>query len=280
MKPLNIVLIGCAVVGAASVPMIRWNSHHPPASTTAALPASPTVAELKPPARSVPAPKPAPVTAGNSPSPAGLAPVSAAMSSDSVPTEAPAPAPAKPSRADWSRPLLKLVAAQSSYAEKQSAWNELRSSGELTKAIADLETAARSDPSVAEYPAVLGQAYIQQLMVTQDERDRVMLAMKADQSFDQALRLDPTNWEARFTKASALSYWPAEMNKSEEVMQQLVTLAEQQETLSPQPQFAQTYLLLGDQYQKAGYSDLARQTWQRGANLFPNNDTLRKKLAP
>src|SRR6266850_2211977 len=36
--------------------------------------------------------------------------------------------------------------------------------------------------------------------------------MKADQSFDQALTLDPSNWEARFCKASSLSFWPAELN--------------------------------------------------------------------
>ncbi|HUI05593.1 MAG TPA: hypothetical protein VL486_01160 [Verrucomicrobiae bacterium] len=37
--------------------------------------------------------------------------------------------------------------------------------------------------------------------------------------------------------------------------------------------------LLGEQYQKAGYTDDARQIWQRGATLFPNNNTLREKLA-
>jgi len=67
---------------------------------------------------------------------------------------------------------------------------------------------------------------------------------QADQSFDQALNLDPSNWEARFWKAACLSRWPAEMNKSSRVIDNLVTLVEQQETQSPQPQFVQTYVLL------------------------------------
>ena len=142
-----------------------------------------------------------------------------------------------------------------------------------------MEQAVKTEPSVAEYPTVLGQAYVQKLRMTQDIREQGILAMKADLSFDQALNLDQSNWDARFWKASALSHWPAELNKSEEVMQNLVTLVEQQEAQSPQPQFVQTYMLLGEQYQKAGSADDARQIWQRGARLFPDNSTLRDKLA-
>jgi hypothetical protein len=38
-------------------------------------------------------------------------------------------------------------------------------------------------------------------------------------------------------------------------------------------------VLLGDQYLKAGYPDDARQMWQRGAALFPQNEVLQNKLA-
>jgi tetratricopeptide (TPR) repeat protein len=193
---------------------------------------------------------------------------------------APAEPAAKPAvAATLSQPLQTLVSPQAGYAQKQAAWKQLRDTQQLNQAITDLQQAAKAEPSVAEYPAVLGQAYLQKLMTTQDVREKVTLAMQADLSFDQALNLDPSNWDARFSKASALSYWPAELNKSEEVMQNLVTLVEQQEAQSPQPHFAQTYVLLGEQYQKAGYADDARQIWQRGATLFPDNNTLREKLA-
>jgi tetratricopeptide (TPR) repeat protein len=125
----------------------------------------------------------------------------------------------------------------------------------------------------------LGQAYLQKLGTTQDIRQQAILAMQADQTFDQALTLDPNNWDARFYKAAALSHWPADLNKSQEVMQNLSTLIDQQETRTPQPEYAQSYVLLGDQYLKAGYPDDARQMWQRGAALFPQNEVLQNKLA-
>jgi hypothetical protein len=36
------------------------------------------------------------------------------------------------------------------------------------------------------------------------------------------------------------------------VIQQLSSLIDQQEKITPQPQFAQTYVLLGDEYQALG----------------------------
>jgi cytochrome c-type biogenesis protein CcmH/NrfG len=204
----------------------------------------------------------------------------------SIVTALPAPVPVPPTArpavsATFSQPLQTLVSPQTSYAQKQAAWKQLRDTHQLDQAITDLEQAAKAEPSVAEYPTVLGQAYVQKLRTAQDLdiREQGILAMKADLSFDQALNLDHSNWEARFWKASSLSHWPAEMNKSAEVIDNLVTLAEQQEAQSPQPQFVQTYVLLGEQYQKAGYADDARKTWQRGATLFPGNNTLQEKLA-
>jgi len=68
------------------------------------------------------------------------------------------------------------------------------------------------------------------------------------------------------------------MNKGSEVIQQLSTLIDQQEAMPSQPQFVQTYILLGDQYQKLGEPDYAKQVWLLGAAKFPDNSTLQKKI--
>ncbi|MGO9246141.1 MAG: tetratricopeptide repeat protein [Verrucomicrobiia bacterium] len=197
-----------------------------------------------------------------------------------APTAAPATSAAKPSIvASFSQPLQTLVSPQATFAQKQAAWKQLRDTGQLDQAIAQLQQAVKDDLSVAEYSAALGQAYLQKLGTTQDFRQQSILAMEADQTFDQALTLDPDNWDARFWKASALTHWPADLNKSQEIMENLSTLIDQQETRAPQPEYAQSYVLLGEQYQKAGYPDNAQQMWQRGAALYPNNEVLQNKLA-
>ena len=158
-------------------------------------------------------------------------------------------------------------------------WEQLREAGRLDSAISELERRTASEPRAAEYPAALGQAYLQKCSVIQDVREQGILAMQADKLFDNALSLDPSNWEARFTKAVALTYWPASMNKGDEIIEHFQTLIQQQEAQSPQPQFAETYVLLGDQFQKAGQNDDARSIWARGAGLYPNDEKLSKKLA-
>ena len=71
---------------------------------------------------------------------------------------------------------------------------------------------------------------------------------------------------ANATRRPVPSAWPPQ------------TLIQQQELTPAQPEFAESYLWLGDQYQKAGRSDEARTVWQRGAALFPSDEKLRTKL--
>lgn len=178
-----------------------------------------------------------------------------------------------------SRTVDLLVSPQASYQQKQEAWKQLREAGKLDQAIADLEQRMAGDPRTADYPAALGQAYIKKCATSHDVREQGILAMQADQMFDAALNLDPSNWEARFTKAVAMSYWPPMLNKGDEVIQHFETLIQQQEAQTAQPQFAETYAWLGDQFQKAGRKDDAQAVWQRGAAFFPADEKLRAKLA-
>jgi tetratricopeptide (TPR) repeat protein len=172
-----------------------------------------------------------------------------------------------------------LVSPQIGYGQRQAAWKHLLDNGKIDQAISALEQRMAANPQVAEYPSALAQAYFKKCSTLKDVREQGILAMQADKLFDVALDLDPTAWEARFNKAVGLSYWPASMNKGEEVLQHFTALIGQQETQAPQPHFADTYVLLGNQYEKSGRNDYARMVWERGASLFPNDDRLRQKLA-
>jgi tetratricopeptide (TPR) repeat protein len=174
-----------------------------------------------------------------------------------------------------------LVSSRSSYQGKQAAWKQLQDAGGLDQTIAALKAGMASHPNNAAYPAELGVAYINKLMTAKKSGnfdEIAILGMQADQSFDAALKLDPSNWEAQYYKAASLAYWPPEMNKGPEVIQRLSSLIEQQEAMPPQPQFAQIYVLLGEQYQKAGQTDNDIQTWRRGAAKFPGDPALQKKI--
>lgn len=215
---------------------------------------------------------------------------------ESAPVHAARPAPALPEeRASGARVPLPVIApldrialtqavdlltsSEASSDQKRASWKQLRDRGCLDQAIAELERRRADNSASPEDAAVLGHAYLQKCGTISDVREQGILAMQADKLFDTALSLDPSNWEARFTKAVGLSYWPASMGKSDEVVQLFTTLIQQQENQTPQPQFAEPYVWLGNQYQKAGRADDAQSVWQRGAALFPANPELKNKLA-
>lgn len=270
MKTLLFVLSGiCVAAGLACFVLQQRQPPRPvagpaevsaPTSSSPASPAGPAV-ESRPQAKprlalaSTPAPVPEPAAAAAAaPSPAAAASVAAQQA------------------------IQTLASPQASYREKQVAWGLLRNSGKLDMAITEFEQRAAANPTVAEYPATLGQAYLQKAGTLSDLREQGILGLKADQSFDAALNADPSNWEAGFWKASAMSYWPAQLGKSQEVVDRFVELIKMQETQTPQPEFAQSYVILGEQYQKQGYADYANQVWQRGASLFPDDARLKNKL--
>ncbi|HTV63659.1 MAG TPA: hypothetical protein VMH30_13930 [Verrucomicrobiae bacterium] len=105
------------------------------------------------------------------------------------------------------------------------------------------------------------------------------MALQADQAFDAALQIDPKNWEAQFVKYSTLYYWPANSQTDNQAVQGLTSLINQQETMPSSPQFAQTYVMLGDEYQKIGQPDKALATWELGAQEYPADSTLQQKIA-
>jgi len=172
-----------------------------------------------------------------------------------------------------------LTSKDAGFERKQAAWKWLMASGRFDEAVHELEERRANEPGNAARAAVLGQAYLEKCSLIDDVREQAIFAMKADQQFDAALTADSTNWEARFTKAVALSFWPAQMNKGPEVLEHFQTLIRQQETLPSRPEFAGTYLQLGEHYEKTGAHDSAAVVWRRGTALFPDHAGLRTKLA-
>jgi len=172
-----------------------------------------------------------------------------------------------------------LVAPATAFGQKQRIWKQLIDSGKLDLAITEMEQRAKASPATAEIPAALGQAYLQKAGTIKDLREQGILGLKADSTFEAALNLDASNWDARFWKTMAMSYWPPELGKGTEVIEQCLQLVVQQEAQAPQPHFAQTYVMLGEQYKKQGQEQYAQEIWKRGLTLFPGHETLAGKLS-
>lgn len=183
----------------------------------------------------------------------------------------------------FSKAIDALISPQTTSDQKHKLFKQLLKDGQLDQAIAELKQRAADSPNDPEIPTTLGEAQLNKLRAISvaggDPNDLGILAMQADQNFNAALKIDPSNWEAQFVKASALSGWPVELNKGPEVIQQLSSLIDQQETMPSQPQFAQPYVVLGNEYQKTGQPDKAQATWQLGLTKFPNDPTLQQKIA-
>jgi cytochrome c-type biogenesis protein CcmH/NrfG len=111
-----------------------------------------------------------------------------------------------------------------------------------------------------------------------DGQERGLYATKADQAFDAALASDPQHWTARFSKAMSLSFWPPIFGKQGEAITQFETIVAQQESSGQaKPEFAQSYLFLGNLYAQGGKADKAAEVWKKGLSLFPENESLKAK---
>jgi hypothetical protein len=260
MKAFKIIVL--AALGAGAAVIIGWE-FSVGRSVVAIVAAHPAA---------VPPPKaPAPVATSRAPSPA-----------------TPADAGAKVDEAGLAlaAALDTFTSPQSTFAQKQAVLDQLRKAGRLEEAIATLKQLAAQSPNDAAIPTALGEAEISQIRTLYENgaspmsNDVAILGLQADQNFTAALALDPTNWEAQFEKAASMAHWPPVLNKGPEVIQRLTALVTQQEAATaPQPEFAQTYAVLGEQYQAAGQPDKAVQVWQQGLGHFPLSSTLQRELS-
>jgi len=264
------VTVLCAVVVLVLVLVRDWNQ-----AATGARQVPPTTAD-------VPAPELSPAHEAPPSRTARPSQRSAFVRAESAAPRRPplSPAALKSATASAIHPRFEsLLDSQTGFDEKQSILQQMAQSGKLDAAISEIEQRARDNGPDPVVLATLGRTYLEKSGTLQDVREQGVLGLKADQTFEQALAADAQNWDARYWKAFAMSFWPPQLGKTSEVMESLLTLIQQQEAAPPRPEFARSYVLLGEQYQRSGYNDYARQVWQRGMTVFPNDTTFNERLA-
>jgi tetratricopeptide (TPR) repeat protein len=172
--------------------------------------------------------------------------------------------------------ILELRAGDAGYNEIEKLWGELRAAGVMDEVVAEFERYAELHPDDPEAQVMLGNAYIQRLQSASGSEAGAW-AIKADGAYTAALELDDHNWEARFSKAVSLSFWPPIFGKQQDAIGEFETLLQQQATAVPEPGHANTYVYLGNLYQQQGNLEKARRIWADGLAAFPNDPTLLAK---
>ena len=184
-------------------------------------------------------------------------------------------ADAKPDADDF---FEKLLNSDLKGDAREAVWKQIRDAGLTDEIIKRMEALAAAHPNDAGMQVALGEAYLQKIFEVGNGPEAGVWATKADKSFDAALAINPQQWDARFAKAISLSFWPPMFGKQAEAIQNFETLIAQQEAQPSKPEFAQTYLWLGNLYLQQGKTDQAKEVYGKGLVAFPNDPELLKQL--
>lgn len=165
-----------------------------------------------------------------------------------------------------------------SNADKNAIWSQIRDSGNIDAMVEWFRQRAEANPDDADAQAQLGEAYLEQLFGAKDMMSQGRFANSADAAFDRALSLNDQHWDARFQKAVSLSFWPPALGKQSAAIQQFETLIAQQKTQPLSPNFAQSYLFLGNMHQQMGNMEAALAAWNEGLAAHPDNAELQAQI--
>ncbi len=184
-------------------------------------------------------------------------------------------APVVASRSELSTDqALALVREIPATGDRSAAWERIRKEGRLDDVVARLARAVEEDPRNPDAKVELGLAYVQKMLAMAEGAEKARVGEQVDAAFTAALEADPNHWHARFRKAEGLSYWPPLSGKSGEAIHHFETLVRQQDSTSPRPEEARTYLYLGNLYEQQGQFDKAAAIWAKGIQRHPDDSGL------
>ncbi len=178
---------------------------------------------------------------------------------------------------DMGNLLRRLSNPDLSEAESHEIWKDAAEAGLMEELLESYKLAVEQNPGSANAQVELGGAYLQALQHEKNPMKQGEMSFAADAAFDSALEIDDHNWDARFLKGLALSFWPDFLGKQGESIQQFEILIEQQESAGSDPKHAQSYVYLGNLYASRGEQDKAQAMFNRGFARFPESTDLKSK---
>jgi tetratricopeptide (TPR) repeat protein len=107
---------------------------------------------------------------------------------------------------------------------------------------------------------------------------QVILANNAVEAFGKAIEIKPT-WIGLYTRGNSYLFWPRVFERwplAVADLERAVAISKQE---PKRPYQARGYAALGDAYWRTGEPARARETWDQGAQLFPEDPGLKARRA-
>lgn len=156
-----------------------------------------------------------------------------------------------------------------------------RTSAESKAAFERAEQAFRvaisAEPGNADTHAGLGQTLTRCGIPHASMTTIMNVVEESGRALEEALRIDPEHWAARYMLAMNYFHMPEFLNQMPNAARQLEILVRQQAGRTDPPEFALTWLFLGDAYRKLGRAEDARVAYASGARLFPSHEVLQQR---
>lgn len=220
-------------------------------------------------------------SAGSDPSGHGGAGDGSAPGKGRQPVAPGEPVPRAPGAPPDPDPLAATLGRTFGYAEAEALFDALaRDRGAIDDVIARIEKEIAASPRSADLHVALATAYgAKTAFGTPPGPEQGTVWVKAERAYDEAIRLDPEHWQARYGRAFGDSMAPEFVGLRPRAIRQFEELMEIQEKKPAAPEQVEVYLRLGTLLKDAGNVKKARETWKRGLARFPDDERIVEALA-
>ncbi|HSK19035.1 MAG TPA: hypothetical protein VK912_07830 [Longimicrobiales bacterium] len=175
---------------------------------------------------------------------------------------------------DAQRAMQECVAyAEGPEAERTSAGSKAA----FERAEKAFRAAIAAEPGNADAHAGLGQTLTRCGIPHASMTTIMNVVEESGRALEEALRIDPQHWGARYMLAMNYFHMPEFLEQMPNAVRQLEILMQQQGDRADRPEFALTWLFLGDAYGKLGRAEDARMAYAAGARLFPAHEALQQR---
>ncbi|NJL28275.1 MAG: hypothetical protein HC897_10465 [Thermoanaerobaculia bacterium] len=148
--------------------------------------------------------------------------------------------------------------------------------GAYDRCIAFFEKLTTDSPQAANAFLNLGYAFVDKIPV-EGAITQVLLANTALTHFSKAIEVEDS-WLARYTRGNSYLFWPAIFGRTPLAIADLERANELAKGLEKKPYHARSWAGLGDGYWRLEDVAKAREIWQQGQALFPDDPDLKARL--